>query len=94
MPVEVTAQQMLDIGLNIIGYNEERVNNKSEESKNECFQRSYGASASVCSMIFHDLQEFDLPEDVTIRKPKPKSFLMCMHWLKRYQVEIMMSATS
>jgi hypothetical protein len=57
MPVEVRAQQMLDIGLNIIGYNEERVNNKSEESKNECLRRSYGALASVCSMIFRDINE-------------------------------------
>ena len=93
MAIEVTAAQMLALGLDLIGYNEARLANKSEEKKNECFRRAFGASALVCAIIFHDLQEYDLPEDITINKPKPKPFLMCMNWLKRYQVEIMLSAT-
>jgi hypothetical protein len=91
MPILVTERQMLSIGLNAIGYNEERQRNTSQEKNEESFRRAFGATADVCSIIFRELQEYDIGQ-ATINKPKPKNFLMCMCWLKCYQVEMMLSA--
>jgi hypothetical protein len=86
MTVEVTEAQMLCLGLSFVGYDEER-NNRTHDNKNrDRFQKSYGVSPLVCSLIFSDIQVLEL-EEAKVSKPKPKHFLLCMFWLKRYQVE-------
>jgi hypothetical protein len=90
MTVEVTEAQMLCLGLSFVGYDEER-NNRTHDNKNrDRFQKSYGVSPLVCSLIFSDIQVLELGE-AKVSKPKPNHFLLCMFWLKRYQVESILS---
>jgi hypothetical protein len=92
MTVEVTEAQMLLLGLSFVGYDEERTNRTNNNKKSDHFQKSYGVSPLVCSIIFGDIQVRDIGE-AKISKPTPKHFLLCMFWLKRYQVESMLSIT-
>ena len=90
MTVEVTEAQMLRLGLSFIGYDEERTNRTHNNKNREHFLKSYGVSPLVCSIIFGDIQVLDIGDD-KISKPKPKHFLLCMFWLKRYQIESILS---
>jgi hypothetical protein len=90
MTVEVTEAQMLRLGLSFIGVDEERTNRAHDNSNRDRFTKSYGVSPLICTIIFGDLQVLDIG-DKKISKPKPKHFLLCMFWLKRYQVESLLS---
>jgi hypothetical protein len=86
----VTEAQMLRLGLSFIGVDEERTNSSYDNKNRDRFTKAYGVSPLVCSVIFGDLQVLDIGDE-KISKPKPKHFLLCMFWLKRYQVESILS---
>jgi hypothetical protein len=86
MVVDADANEMLTVGLNFIGFPPGRSINHSEKTNLGHFQSAYGIEPNVCSIIFRDIQQYDLGQS-TINKPKVSYFLMTLYWLKRYPVE-------
>jgi hypothetical protein len=79
--INITPEDMLAVGLNIIGFDPERERHVRDEVNHDRFRKAFGASPTVCSLIFHNIQQERLVE-TTINKPKVKYFLMSFYWLK------------
>lgn len=82
---------MLAIGLSQIGFSSSQVENAPKNTNNSRFLSAYGASSKVCCCIYEDIKNLDIHHS-GISNPKPYLLLICLHWLKRYPVEHMMSA--
>ena len=88
----VLPEQMLSIGLHFVGFDIARTQHVIIERNEDRFVYMFGAFPDVCSLIFRDIQDADISPNTAINKANPKHFLMCLYWLKRYQVETAISA--
>jgi hypothetical protein len=90
--MKINQHNLLMVGLQSIGFDMTKVGNVRHKKNLDRFRIAYRASPLVYSIIFNKLQTRDIGE-ATIHKPIVKSFLMALHWLKRYPVKKVMPAT-
>jgi hypothetical protein len=90
MVVDATADDMVSVGLNCIGFAHERLENQNQATKDGHFLCAFGVDPIVASIVFRDIQVRNIGNN-TIDKPKVPYFLLALHWLKRYPVEQMSS---
>ena len=83
----VLPEQMLSIGLHFVGFDIARTQHVIIERNEDRFVYMFGALSDVFSIIFRDIQDADISPNTAINKANPKHFLMCLYWLKRFQVE-------
>jgi hypothetical protein len=86
MVVEVTADDMLAIGLHCIGFGQERIISHCQNTKMKHFESAFGIDPNTSCIVFHDLQVYDIGEH-RINKPKVPYFFLTLFWLKRYPIE-------
>jgi hypothetical protein len=88
MLVIYTADEILSIGLTLMGFPHERQESVSRDKNLDRFRSHYGSNPVVYAQIWEDLQLTDI-EDARIDAPTAKSlkyFLMSINFLKCYPV--------
>jgi hypothetical protein len=88
----LTGGELLDVGLDLIGYTDAMVLRASEDSNEERFQRLYGSSAFACAQLWEALQVTAIDEariegTLTQLEKYLLAFLMALHWLTCYPTE-------
>jgi hypothetical protein len=84
-----TLNEILLIGLRLVGFTECRINRAKMATNIERFKAYYGSNPTVCAFSWQDLQETELKTAwVPPSKRNLKHFLMVLHHLKRYPTEI------
>lgn len=86
--VNLTPQQMTELGLELVGYGRR---NLSDASKIDVFRSLFGASPEACSHALTDLQLMGVIPNDTVKSVEPRYFLVALHWMKTYKTEPDMS---
>jgi hypothetical protein len=83
-----TLNEILLIGLRLVGFTEFRINWAKTSTNIEHFKAHYGSNPMVCALIWQDLQETELKVAwVPPSKRNLKHFVMVLHHLKCYPTE-------
>lgn len=85
MTVVITADEFLQKGLELAGFDRDRHRRVCRASNLSRFRSFYGSNPIVYAQIWEDLQANETPEDAS--KMDPDSFLMALHFLTRYPTE-------
>ena len=84
----LTSDEFLGLGLERVGFQRHRQQKVSREANLKRFNAHYGSNPVVYAQIWEDLQTTTIPEArIDIKKTDPVSFLMGVHFLKRYPTE-------
>lgn len=88
MPNSVTADNILELGLELAGYDLRRQRRFKEKNRIKRFRKFYGSTPFVLVQVWNDLPaELIIPKFIKkkrIGKIDVSTFLMSMHYLKRY----------
>jgi hypothetical protein len=90
MVVVANADDMLAIGLNCIGFGPERSARHNPTTRLNHYESAFGIDPFTSSVVFYELQVRDIGAK-RVSKPKVTYFLLALHWLKRYPVELISS---
>jgi hypothetical protein len=83
-----TSDELLELGLKLIGYTEKRLRRAKHTTNVERFKAHFSSIPKVLCDIWEDLQTTDIPKIwVPPSKRNIKHFLMSFHFLKRYPTE-------
>lgn len=89
MIVIQTPDEILVRGLELVGIDRDRQKRFKQSIKLEHFRSHFGSDPVVYADIWEDLQTTNLPAAIMILKHSDvDSFLMTLHFLKRYPTEI------
>ncbi len=84
----LTPDEVLETGLNLCGYDRGRQNKVCRATNLRRFSSHYGSLPIVYAQIWEDLQTTEIAEArIDSVKPCVDSFLMAIHFLKRYPTE-------
>jgi hypothetical protein len=84
-----TANEILMIGLKLVGYKKRRIRRAKKQTNLDRFRGHFGSNPNVLAEILEDLQTTEVEEaQVPPEKLNIKHFLRAMHHLKRYPTEI------
>lgn len=88
MVVVLTADEILQMGLALIGFSQQRQANVQRTTNLLRFKAHYGSHPIVYAQIWEDLQTTTIPEArIDAQKIHPHNFLMATHFLARYPTE-------
>ena len=88
MVVVLTADEILQMGLALLGYNQHRQANVQRATNILRFKAHYGSHPIVYAQIWEDLQTTTIPEArIDAQKMHPQYFLMATNFLARYPTE-------
>ena len=86
--VVVTAQKMLQKGLGLVHYSEQRVGRAGLATNLRRFKDHYGCKPSIAALIFEDLQVTDIPEArLDVKKISLFYYLQSLNFLYVYDAE-------
>jgi hypothetical protein len=84
-----TANEILMIGLKLVGYKKRRIRRAKKQTNLDRFRGHFGSNPNVLAQLLEDLQTPEVEEaQVPLEKLNIKHFLMAMHHLKKYPTEI------
>lgn len=86
--VLLTADEILYIGLDLVGFSRRQQQNVCRPTNVMRFKGHYGSNPIVYAQILEELQTTAIPEArIDVRKSGPLYFLMAVHFLARYPTE-------
>jgi hypothetical protein len=89
MVLALTANEMLDLGLEYVGFDDAQCGRVQPKSNIGRFSSWYGSHPVVCVKIWHDLQTTHIPAARINPKSvaEAKKFLFAMYYLRHYPKE-------
>ena len=86
--VVVTAQSMLQEGLGLVPYTEQRVGRAGLATNIRHFKYHHGCKPSIAALIFEDLQVTNIPEaHLDVKKISLFYYLQSLNFLHVYDIE-------
>jgi hypothetical protein len=92
MVLHLSPAEFLELGLDIVGFEQHRRQRTCIATKLRRFRAHFGVGPEAYSAIFTDLQTTDI-DGARIDKPNPIHFFMTMNWLCTYKVEEELAGT-
>ena len=84
----LTADEIMERGLELMGYDQHRQLKVKRARNIELFRRSYGSNPVVSAAILQDLQTTEVEEArIDSQKFNLDHFLMALNWLTKYPTE-------
>lgn len=84
----LTPDEILEIGLELVGFDERRRRNATKLTNMNRFKTFYGSLSIVYACIWEDLQTTEIPEArIDNNKMDVTRFLMAIHFLRIYPTE-------
>ena len=90
--LELTAEEFLHFGLELVGFSEARQQKVCKNTNLKCFRSSFGISPKSCCCILLDFQTTQIVA-ACIAKPKIRYMMMAIYWLRHYPTEVPLSGT-
>jgi hypothetical protein len=88
-----TADEVLETGLLLVNFTEERIERAKETRNRGRFEQQFGVSAEVAVAVFHDLQTTVVEEARVARSDADiRYFLLALYFLKNYPKESQIEA--
>jgi len=91
MILHYTADQVLKVGLKLLGVSTARQNRQKHKTNVQDFRDHYGTEPDICAKIWDDLQTTNIPDakiQATLYPGRDlKNFLRACHFLRRYKTE-------
>lgn len=78
-----TSDQFEQLGLRVAGFPDSVQNRTTADRNLSRFKDAFGATPTVCSLLFDDLQTTDLPTKIS--KPNVEYYLMTLCWFRTYR---------
>ena len=78
----LSPDEFMEFGLNLVGFELNRIKRTCAGTNQSRFQSNCVAHPKTCAEMFVDLQTTNIP-GARINEPRPKLFVMAIHWLHR-----------
>jgi DDE superfamily endonuclease len=88
----VTDEELLDLGLQLVGYSDDKIDRAQIETNEARFRSLFGSSSFACAQLWETLQVTEteaarVEGTLFEREQHLKRFLMALYWLKSYPTE-------